>query len=44
MKYHIYWNGELIASFANPIRRDQILEYWHNRFPYAAEQITKKDD
>lgn len=44
MKYHIYWNGNLIASFANVIHRGQVLEYWHERFPYAADEIVAKDD
>lgn len=44
MTFHIYWGENLIASFAIKGHRDQVLQYWHDRFVYAADQITAKDD
>ena len=44
MYYHIYWGENLIASFAVKEHRNQILNYWHERFAYAADEIIAKDD
>jgi len=44
MHYHIYWGESLIASFAIRAHRDQILQYWHERFSYAMDEITAKED
>lgn len=44
MNYHIYWGDKLIASFANKGHRDQVLQYWQERFSYAVDQIIAKDD
>lgn len=44
MKFHIYWGDRLIASFENNRHRDDVLKYWQERFAYAADEITAKDD
>jgi len=44
MKYHINFNGQIVASFINERQRDDVLKYWKERFSYAAGEIIAVND
>lgn len=44
LNYHILANGVVQASFKRKEHRDMLLRVWIDRFSYAEEQFTTKDD